>query len=73
LFRNGSRKGQPKRAITCEQFYENTIRSLEQRGLIRFVDKALGTGYVAVAVGRPIEWRNKTNARWQRCDRRQTS
>lgn len=48
LFRSGPRKGQAKRAIDCTQFYENTVNSLHRRGLIRFVDNALGYGYVAV-------------------------
>jgi hypothetical protein len=47
LFTRGHRKGQPKQALSCSQFYENTILSLERRGLIHFINNSLGTGYIA--------------------------
>jgi hypothetical protein len=50
LFRSGPRKGQAKQAIKCDQFYEHTVLSLEKKGLIRFVDNALGFGYVASTI-----------------------
>jgi hypothetical protein len=50
LYRHGPRKGQPKRALSCQQFYPGPVNRLLKKGLIRFVDNALGCGYVAVSL-----------------------
>jgi hypothetical protein len=50
LFQKGPKRGKAKRAASCEQFYVRAIYALEARGLIRFVDNALGRGYVATSI-----------------------
>ena len=50
-YRSGPRKGKAKKAIDCSHFYVKPVKLLAAADLIRFVDNALGYGYVATEKG----------------------